>query len=156
MTAQSPASNIPIAERQAALAALAQATREDLIHAVAGLPGAEAAVDLKPAEVGLVMLRGRIGGDGAPFNCGEATVARAVVQLPGGFVGYGQRLGRDTVAARAAAVADALWQDPAHRETIETTLLAPVRRRIAEARAVAAARTAATRVEFFTMAREAT
>ena len=33
------------------------------------------------AETGLVMLRGRIGGDGAPFNVGEATVTRAAVQL---------------------------------------------------------------------------
>ena len=38
-------------------------------------------VELRAAETGLVMLRGRIGGDGDPFNLGEATVTRAAVQI---------------------------------------------------------------------------
>ena len=37
--------------------------------------------DLREPENGLVMVRGRIGGDGAPFNLGEATVSRAAVRL---------------------------------------------------------------------------
>ena len=41
------------------------------------------------------MLRGRVGGDGAPFNVGEATVTRAVVELPSGERGYAHILGRD-------------------------------------------------------------
>src|ERR1700731_2804267 len=36
---------------------------------------------LRPAETGLVMLRGRIGGTGQPFNLGEMTMTRAAVQL---------------------------------------------------------------------------
>ena len=144
------------AARRAAMAAFAAATPHELTAALSRFRDAGAAVDLKPAEVGLVMLRGRMGGDGAPFNVGEATVARSVIRLPSGRIGYGQRLGRDTGAARAAAVLDALWQDPGRRREVESVLIVPVQRRLAEARAAADARTAATRVEFFTLAREAT
>ena len=41
------------------------------------------------------MVRGRVGGDGAPFNLGEATVSRAAVRLSTGEVGFGYTLGRD-------------------------------------------------------------
>ena len=41
------------------------------------------------------MLRGRIGGDGAPFNLGEASVTRAAVQIASGEVGIAYILGRD-------------------------------------------------------------
>ena len=57
-----------------------------------GVPAHE---DLREPENGLVMLRGRIGGDGAPFNLGEATVSRAAVRLATGEVGFGYVLGRD-------------------------------------------------------------
>ena len=49
---------------------------------------------LRYPENGLVMLRGRIGGDGAPFNLGEATVSRAAVRLNSGEVGFGYTLVR--------------------------------------------------------------
>ena len=51
--------------------------------------------NLREPENGLVMVRGRIGGDGAPFNLGEATVSRAAVRLATGEVGFGYMLGRD-------------------------------------------------------------
>ena len=51
--------------------------------------------NLREPENGLVMVRGRIGGDGAPFNLGEATVSRAAVRLATGEVGFGYTLGRD-------------------------------------------------------------
>ena len=44
--------------------------------------------NLREPENGLVMVRGRIGGDGAPFNLGEATVSRAAVRLSTGEVGF--------------------------------------------------------------------
>ena len=140
--------------RQAAMAALAAATAEELSQAVASWPEAQQATDLRPAECGLVMVRGRIGGDGAPFNAGEATVSRAVVRLSAGEVGYGYRLGRDTVAARHAAIIDALWQVAANRERIEQHVLEPIRARQQHARQHAGAVTASTRVDFFTLARE--
>ncbi|MEQ1648332.1 MAG: phosphonate C-P lyase system protein PhnG [Hyphomicrobiaceae bacterium] len=111
--------------------------------------------DLKQPECGLVMIRGRIGGDGAAFNVGETTVVRAVVRLKSGATGYGLRLGRDVTAARHAAILDALWQAPETRSEVEATVLVPTRCRLEHSNKAAAAAAASSRVEFFTMAREA-
>ena len=111
------------------------------------------AKDLKPVETGLAMLRGRAGGDGAPFNLGEATVTRAIVELPGGERGYAHILGRDAELARLAAIFDALWQKPDRRRTVETCVLKPIASRLEAARARRSAEIAATRVDFFTLKR---
>ncbi|MBZ9885024.1 phosphonate C-P lyase system protein PhnG [Mesorhizobium sp. CA10] len=108
---------------------------------------------LRGPETGLVTVRGRIGGGGAPFNVGEATVTRATVRLPSGQVGHSYGLGRDKGKAKLAAIADALWQDPAHREAVETKLAAPLRAALAAARETKRVETAATKVDFFTMVR---
>ena len=108
---------------------------------------------LRGPETGLVTVRGRIGGGGAPFNVGEATVTRATVRLPTGQVGHSYMLGRDRKKARLAAIADALWQDPAQRQSVETALVAPLRAAQGEARDKRRAETAATKVDFFTMVR---
>lgn len=132
------------------MATVARATAAEL----AGLDGiaGEGVVVLRAPEIGLVMVRGRIGGDGAPFNLGEATVTRAAVSLPGGEVGFGHVLGRDRDKARLAALADALWQAPATRTAVEA-LLAPVRARLDAEAARRRGCAAATKVDFFTMVR---
>ena len=66
--------------------------------------------NLREPENGLVMVRGRIGGDGAAFNLGEATVSRAAVRLSTGEVGFGYTLGRDGEKARMIALCDAMVQ----------------------------------------------
>src|SRR5206468_4389429 len=106
------------AERKAAMATLAQSGGDDIVRLwnEAGLPSD--AELLRGPETGLVTVRGRIGGGGAPFNVGEATVTRATVRLFSGQVGHSYALGRDKRKAKLAAIADALWQDPAHREEI--------------------------------------
>ena len=141
------------AERKAVMATLAQASGDDIVRLwnAAGLPS-EAEL-LRGPETGLVTVRGRIGGGGAPFNVGEATVTRATVRLPSGQVGHSYMLGRDRKKARLAAIADALWQDPAHRLTVETALVAPLRAAQSDAREKRRAETAATKVDFFTMVR---
>jgi alpha-D-ribose 1-methylphosphonate 5-triphosphate synthase subunit PhnG len=102
-------------------------------------------------ETGLVMIRGRAGGGGNPFNLGEATVTRATIRLATGEVGHSYALGRDGEKAVRAALLDALWQrDP---ERIEAEVLAPLRADAAAADARVRAQTAATRVNFFTMVR---
>ncbi len=141
------------AARRRAMAAFAEATRDELATVLAAHPQAADAVDLRRPEAGLVMVRGRIGGDGAAFNLGEASVSRASVRLPNGTVGHAYRLGRDTAAARLGAIADALWQGEATRDAIEATLVGPVERRLADARDLDSRRAAATRVDFFTMVR---
>lgn len=137
--------------RRAVMALCADASRADLDAAVTALdvPGAE---DLRPPETGLVMATGRIGGDGRPFNLGEVSVTRAAIRLADGATGFSYHLGRDRAKARLAAILDALWQDPDRRSTVESALT-PVAGRADAARKAAARRTAATRVDFLTLAR---
>ncbi|QKC86086.1 phosphonate C-P lyase system protein PhnG [Mesorhizobium sp. NZP2077] len=141
------------AERKAAMATLAQSSGDDIVRLwnEAGLPSQ--AELLRGPETGLVTLRGRIGGGGAPFNVGEATVTRATVRLPSGQVGHCYALGRDKQKAKLAAIADALWQDPARRAEVEARLIAPLRSALTTAEEKRRAETAATKVDFFTMVR---
>ena len=142
-----------VAARKRAMGLFARATAAEFAGPIDRLwPNCEAR-DLKPVETGLVMLRGRVGGDGAPFNAGEATVTRAVVELATGERGYGHVLGRDGARARLAAIADALWQKPEARGDVETAILTPIATRLAAEAAKTRAETAATRVEFFTLVR---
>jgi alpha-D-ribose 1-methylphosphonate 5-triphosphate synthase subunit PhnG len=141
------------AQRRAAMAIVAQAAAEELAR---GLKAAGVGVDfaeLRSPEIGLVMLRGRIGGTGAPFNIGEASVTRAAVRLSSGETGFGYVLGRDREKARLAALCDALWQNHATRQSIEEHVLTPLQREQDMRRAFARAQTAATRVDFFTLVR---
>jgi len=50
---------------------------------------------LRAPEVGGVMVRGRTGGTGAPFNLGEMTVTRCSLKLANGTVGHAYVQGRD-------------------------------------------------------------
>jgi alpha-D-ribose 1-methylphosphonate 5-triphosphate synthase subunit PhnG len=108
---------------------------------------------LREPEEGLVMLRGRMGGDGAPFNFGEATVTRSAVRLPTGETGYGYTLGRDKAKAQAIALCDALLQSEAYASAVDREIIAPLRQEIQEKRSRHARQAAATRVEFFTLIR---
>ena len=141
------------AARRSAMAALAAAPAGALkrLCGEAGLPGD--AQLLRGPETGLVTVRGRIGGGGAPFNFGEATVTRATVRLATGEVGHSYALGRDKEKARLSAIADALWQNPVRRDEIEEKIIAPLRAAQLEADGKRRAETAATKVDFFTMVR---
>ena len=140
------------ARRKAAMAVLAHADTAEIaicLQAVA-VPAHE---NLREAEDGLVMVRGRIGGDGAPFNLGEATVSRAAVRLASGEVGFGYTLGRDRDKARMIALCDALVQSREHADGVEAKVIAPLRAAIAARHAQRSCETAATRVDFYTMVR---
>ena len=139
-------------QRQAAMAVLAHSGAGEIAGRLAAisLPAHE---NLREPENGLVMVRGRIGGDGAPFNLGEATVSRAAVRLSTGEVGFGYTLGRDRQKAQMIALCDALIQTPDHAGAVEIKVLAPLRAAIASERSRKAAETAATRVDFYTMVR---
>ncbi len=139
--------------RQEALQLLAKATLQEIADGLNAIGEVVQHTELRPPETGLVMLRGRIGGDGAPFNIGESTVTRCAVQLDSGEVGISYALGRDQDKARLAAMCDALWQSDLHRDVIERHVLRPVRIRLDAERAETDRRTAATRVDFFTMVR---
>ncbi len=98
-------------------------------------------------------MRGRIGGGGAPFNTGEATVTRATVRLPSGQIGHAYALGRDKEKVRLAAILDASWCAEETRETVQTKVVAPLIETPGRADAKRRAETAATKVDFFTMVR---
>lgn len=138
--------------RQAAMAVLAHSAPADIARHMVAVP-APPHEDLRAPENGLVMVRGRTGGDGAPFNLGEATVSRAAIRLVSGEVGIGYTLGRDRDKARLIALCDAMIQTAAHADVIETRVLAPLRAGIAAERHRRAAETAATRVDFYTLVR---
>jgi alpha-D-ribose 1-methylphosphonate 5-triphosphate synthase subunit PhnG len=132
---------------------LARASLAELQDALAAIDPAPAFTALRGPETGLVMVKGRIGGGGAPFNLGEATVSRASVRLADGRIGHGYRLGTDRKAAKLSAVLDALAHDETTRVALESRLLAPLEARLAAEAEQLEAETAATKVDFFTMVR---
>ncbi|HMF67623.1 MAG TPA: phosphonate C-P lyase system protein PhnG [Phyllobacterium sp.] len=139
--------------RKAAMALLAQATLQEMKDFWVQWTDKPQVEILRGPETGLVMIRGRIGGGGAPFNLGEATVTRATVRLGSGAVGHAYTLGRSSEKVRLAAIFDALWQEPAYRQTVEDTILVPIAQRLNDNLEDRRAETAATKVDFFTMVR---
>jgi len=144
--------NRDIARRKAAMAVLAHSRGAEIAACLEGiaLPAFE---NLREAENGLVMVRGRVGGDGAPFNLGEATVSRAAVRLATGEVGFGYALGRDRDKALMIALCDALLQASGFADLMEAKVIAPLRAAHLASQQRKAGRTAATRVDFYTMVR---
>ena len=138
------------ADRQHWMAVLARAAAADLEAASAGM--LPAYTRLRGPEAGLIMLRGRAGGTGDPFNLGEASVVRCTVRTEAGQIGHAYCLGRDLRHAELAAALDAALQDDAMRETVWTRVIAPLADKQERARQQTARRAAATRVDFFTMA----
>lgn len=147
-TALSPAQE----RRKARIEFLGRATPQEMDLLIGEVGGFLKVEDLRGPETGLVMIRGRMGGTGAQFNFGEATVSRATVRLSNGTVGHGHRLGTDKQAARLAAILDALGETPEARDAV-SNLVAQIASRTNEADARLQDETAATRVDFFTMVR---
>jgi alpha-D-ribose 1-methylphosphonate 5-triphosphate synthase subunit PhnG len=137
--------------RQSAMGVYARATLDELEAALDRLGRPEDAEEMRSPELGLVMARGRMGGTGAPFNAGEVSVTRAAMKLKSGEIGIAYQLGRDRAKARSAALLDALWQT-GRRNEVEAAL-DPIRARIAEQILLKERRTAATKVDFFTLVR---
>lgn len=100
----------------------------------------------------MAMVRGRMGGGGAPFNLGDMTIARCSIQDAAGRIGHGYAAGRDLAQVELIARLDAVLQDselftPFHRAVVEPLAAAQVERR-----AAVEAKAAATDVKFFTLA----
>jgi alpha-D-ribose 1-methylphosphonate 5-triphosphate synthase subunit PhnG len=140
------------ARRKAAMAVLVHATGAEIADRLVAID-VPAHESLREAEDGLVMVRGRIGGDGAPFNLGEATVSRAAVRLSSGDVGFGYTLGRDREKARMIALCDAMVQSDKFAAEVEAKVIAPLGAAMLASRNRKAAEAAATRVDFYTMVR---
>jgi alpha-D-ribose 1-methylphosphonate 5-triphosphate synthase subunit PhnG len=107
---------------------------------------------LRKPETGLVMMRGRLGGTGSPFNIGETTMTRCTIRLENGTTGHSFVMGRSHEHAVSAAVCDALLQGSDNARLAET-VVTPLARERAEREREIALKNAATKVDFFTMVR---
>ncbi len=138
--------------RQRWMAVLARASAAEIRDRLAGCPDLPPCTRLRGPETGLVMVRGRSGGSGAPFNVGEMSVTRCTVRTGNGVVGHAYVAGRDREQAELAARLDAALQDPALAPAIEQAVIVPLSAAQQAKRDADAARAAATKVQFFTMA----
>lgn len=134
------------------LSVLAKATPAEVAAAWDGLTCQPGYQVLRKPEIGMVMVRGRMGGTGDAFNVGEMTVTRAAVRLDTGATGIGYVAGRDRRHAEIAAVVDAMMQSPDLRPAAEG-LVDPLETVQRQRRDAAARKAAATKVDFFTMVR---
>ena len=144
-----PDAKVEKSDRQIWMGLLARADAKDLAGLFPDLP---AHTQLRPAQTGTVMVRGRVGGIGQPFNLGEMTVTRCSVRLANGPIGHAHVQGRDKAHAIRAAVIDAILQTD-HADAVRAQVLGPLTMTEAKHRATRAAKAAATRVEFFTLVR---
>jgi len=144
-------------ERQLWMATLAKAPLEQLEKAVDALGDLPSYYQLRPAEIGLAMVRGRAGGTGQPFNLGEMTITRCVVRIDiqqeESSVGFGYVARRSRQHAELAAVCDALMQLPSWRDKVQTHVIEPLQAIAAHRQDIHKRQTAATKVNFFTLVR---
>jgi alpha-D-ribose 1-methylphosphonate 5-triphosphate synthase subunit PhnG len=108
---------------------------------------------LRKPHTGLVMIRGRAGGTGNPFNLGEMTVSRCALQISSGVVGHGYVQGRDHRHVELAAKLDALLQTAEQREKLLAIVIEPLHELQVQRHLARSRKAASTKVEFFTMVR---
>lgn len=141
-------------ERQHWMAILARADKHQLQQLWQQLQLSPDYQYIRRPETGLAMVRGRVGGNGKPFNATEVTLTRCTVRLAGGTMGVSYVLGRSEQHAKIAALADALLQESASAcQIIKSQLLAPLEKAQAETQAARARDSESTRVDFFTLVR---
>ncbi len=141
----------PYPTRRRWMAVLAR-SRADRIAALLGDCGTLPRYTIiRGPEGGLVMVRGRAGGGGSPFNLGEMTVTRCTVRTETGFVGHAYVAGREARRAELAALVDALMQDRDRAAEVEARVVAPLEAQQVALRASRTSKAAATRVQFFAM-----
>lgn len=146
-----PVTDPTIAARQRWIGVLARAVGDELSRHESALRDAEYQL-IRAPEIGMTLVRGRMGGTGAAFNVGEMSVTRCVVRLADGRTGYSYLAGRDKPRAELAALADAHLRGPQQQHWL-AQLIEPLAQAQARRRAEKDAETAASKVEFFTLVR---
>jgi alpha-D-ribose 1-methylphosphonate 5-triphosphate synthase subunit PhnG len=142
----------PNDKRKTWMSLLAKADPALLADRFQAYSGAPEYTWLRVPEIGGAMVRGRMGGTGAPFNLGEMTVTRCSLRLASGQVGHAYVQGRDKAKATQEAIIDALMQTD-QASAVQAAILTPLQQARDLARATRAAKAAATKVDFFTMVR---
>lgn len=140
-------------DRKDWMGVLAHAELPDLEAAFAALPEPPGYRMLRGPETGLVMVQGRAGGSGTPFNMGEMTVTRCSIETDDGQVGHAYVAGRAVRHAEIAAAFDALFQHPDAGVYLRRRVLPRLTRAETRRREQRATETAATKVDFFTLVR---
>ena len=139
--------------RKQVMSILASAEPESLSSAMDAFGGCPRHETIRAPETGLIMVRGRMGGTGTPFNLGEVTITRCAVRLNTGETGYSYILGRHKQHAHHAALFDALWQKQTSRQRVEDDVISILSAKLQQRQNDLEEETAATRVDFFTMVR---
>lgn len=138
--------------RQHWLGVLARAARDEILRHLRQAPDLPEFTRLRGPEAGMAMVRGRMGGGGAPFNLGEMTMARCSIQDTAGRIGHGYAAGRDLAQVELIARLDAVMQDAALFTPYQRAVIEPLAAAQAAQRAAVEAKAAATEVKFFTLA----
>lgn len=139
--------------RQRWMSVLARATPDELEKFWETSPHRCQLKIIRKPEVGMIMVKGKIGGTGSKFNIGEMTVTRCSVQLESGTVGHCYRAGRDLESAKIAAAFDALMQEKDVAASLEKTVIQPIEHRLKNRNVKRRSQTEATKVDFFTLVR---
>ena len=145
------------AARRRWMSVLAKASVAELEQAIASVRDKLGEVPayrlIRRPEVGMTMVRARAGGTGRAFNLGEMTMTRCTLRTDDGLVGTSYVAGRSQRHAELAALFDALLQDDARRQQVTALVVDPLARAQELRRNRRVERSAATRVDFFTVVR---
>ena len=117
---------------------------------------------LKPFETVAYMVQARTGSTGQRFNVGEVSVGRMVIKLhlpthedpQRSYVGVAYVKGASEHQTYLTALADALLQESSHHKILLKALLEPISTNLEREQETMNQKVQATRVEFFTVARE--
>jgi alpha-D-ribose 1-methylphosphonate 5-triphosphate synthase subunit PhnG len=142
----------PQRERQQWMAILAKAALKDFQACYQQLPPVPNYNFLRSPEIGLVMVRGRTGGTGNPFNLGEMTVTRCVIKMDS-YNGFGYVAGRSHHHAELAAVCDALMQHPQWQSQVQAHIIDPLQAIAERQKQQTQRQCETTQVDFFTLVR---
>ena len=145
------------AARRRWMSVLAKASAAELEQAIASVRGKLGELPayrlIRRPEVGMTMVRARAGGTGRAFNLGEMTMTRCTLRTDDGLVGSSYVAGRSQRHAELAALFEALLQDSARQTQVMALVIDPLARGQELRRNRRVERSAATRVDFFTVVR---
>ena len=139
-------------DRKSWMSVLAKSRANDVDRLWAAIQDQPSFKMLRAPEIGAVMVRGRMGATGDAFNLGEMTITRCSVELATGEIGHGYVQGRDRRHSERAAILDALLQGPRKKEVVDH-IITPLSDLRAGRKNKRAKKAAATKVDFFTLAR---
>ena len=141
------------AARQHWMSVMAKASSPEILDAWIRLRDKPEYRFLRAPETGLVMVQARAGGSGQRFNFGEMTMTKCIVELADGTMGLAYVAGSDPAHAEIAAVLDAVLQTDTADQSVMSDIIMPLARKQGERRRDVETKTAATRVDFFTLVR---